>query len=226
MSKFKMNRRKTIVITGASSGVGLDICKHFDSIGWRVIGLGRRVAALKVGKVEFIQADARAWVLYNIMHKTNTIDVVVNSAAIFTSTPLYQMKHSEIVNMVEVNLMSVILFTRQCLHLMKKGARIINISSVAGTHGIENQSVYSSTKAGINGFFESLQVELLPRGILLSTINAGGINTPLWDKHKYKGDRKKLLKTSDIVSLVDYIVALPQHVVLKSVTLYPTNEIH
>lgn len=221
-----MKNKKTIVITGASSGVGLDLCRHFDKKGWRVIGLGRRVAALKVGNAEFIQADARAWVLDHIRHKTKTIDVLVNAAAIFTSTPLYKMKHSEIVDMVEVNLLSVILLTRQCLHLMKRGARIVNISSVAGTHGIENQSVYSSTKAGINGFFESLQVELLPRGILLSTINAGGINTPLWDKHKYKGDRKKLLKTSDITSLVDYIAALPPHVVFKNATIYPTNEIH
>lgn len=219
--------RKVIIVTGASSGVGLDLCRHFDKKGWRVIGLGRRVAAMKVGKVEFIKADASTLEFFTkIRAYTLTADVLVNCAAIFTRNKIGDVSALDINRLVDTNLKGTIYATMACLKFMKAGNRIINISSVSATHGIEGQSIYSSTKAGINGFFESLQVELLPRGILLTTVNAGGINTTLWDKHKYKGNRKKLLKTSDIVSLVDYIAALPPYVVLKAVTLYPSNEIH
>lgn len=220
-------RRKTIVITGATSGVGLDLCRHFDKKGWHVIGLGRRVASMKVGNVEFIRADASTLEFYTKIRCCGPqIDVLVNSAAIFTRNKIGDVSALDINRLVDTNLKGSIYATMACLKIMKPGSRIINISSVAGTHGIKEQSIYSATKYGINGFFESLQQELLPRGILLSTINPGGIDTPLWDKHKYKGDRKKLLKVGDITSLVDYISGLPPHVVFKTATIYPTNEIH
>lgn len=215
-----------MVVTGASSGVGLELCRHFDSIGWDVIGVSRDVRSCSAGKTKFVSGNVIGWFLDSIKHHTKKIDVLVNNAAIFDSAPLEKMSYSSVCNIVDTNLRGTIISTRQCLKLMKSGSRIINIGSVAGTHGIKHQSVYCATKYGINGFFESLQHELLPKGILLSTINPGGINTTLWDKHKYNGDRKKLLKIFDIVSLVDYICTLPKHVVFKNVTLYPSNENH
>lgn len=219
--------KKTIIITGATSGVGLALCRHFASKGWRVIGLGRRVDAQKVRGVEFIKANASTLEFYTkIRAYTLRADVLVNCAGIFSRDEIGNVSALDINRLIDTNIKGTIYATMACLKFMKKGNRIINISSISATHGIQNQSIYSATKAGINGFFESLQHELLPHGILLSTINPGGIDTPLWDRHKYKGNRKKLLKTSDIVSLVDYISGLPPHVVLKTVTLYPTNEIH
>lgn len=218
--------RKNIVITGASSGVGLELCRHFEKIGWNVIGIARDMRSVKIGNAALISANVGGWFLDSIKYHTKKIDVLVNNAGLFESAPLQKTSHSSIYNIIHTNLFGTITTTWQCLRLMKSGARIINIGSVAGTHGIKHQSVYCASKYGVNGFFESLQHELLPKGILLSTINPGGIDTPLWDKHKYKGDRKKMLKTSDVVSIVDYISNLPPRVVLKTVTLYPTNEIH
>lgn len=220
------SRRKNIVITGASSGVGLALCRHFESIGWNVIGLARDVRNCKVGKANFVTANVGGWFLDSIKYHTKKIDVLVNNAGVFESAPLEKTSHSVIYNIIHTNLLGTIGSTRQCLRLMKSGSRIINIGSVAGTHGIKHQSVYCASKYGVNGFFESLQHELLPKGILLSTINPGGIDTPLWDKHKYNGDRKKLLKIFDIVSIVNYISNLPPNVILKKVTLYPSNENH
>ena len=218
--------RKTIVITGASSGVGLALCHHFEKIGWHVIGIARDVRSVKIGNAALISANVGGWFLDSIKYHTKKIDVLVNNAGLFESAPLGKTSHSSIYNIIHTNLFGTITTTRQCLRLMKSGARIINIGSVAGTHGIKNQSVYCASKYGVNGFFEALQHELLPKKILLTNINPGGINTPLWSKHKYNGDLKRLLKTSDIVSLVDYICTLPKHVVFKNATLYPTNENH
>lgn len=225
------SRKKTIVVTGASSGVGLDICRHFEKIGWNVIGLARRVAALKVGKVKFIQADGRTLDFYNKIRHADigNVDVLVNNAGVFLKSSMMgdiALASSDVDNVIDTNLKGTIYATMACLKVMKPGARIINIGSVAGTHGIPYQALYCASKYGVNGFFESLQHELLPRGILLTTICPGGINTPLWDKNKYKGDRNKLLRAGDITSIVDYIAVLPPHVVFKNATLYPSNEIH
>jgi len=141
--------------------------------------------------------------------------------------PLVEFNEEEIDDIIDTNIKGTIFCTLNTLKIMNRG-RIINISSVSGTHGIENQSVYSSTKYALNGFAESLNQELIKKNILISTICPGGINTPLWnDKNQYPGsDVTKILNPNDIVNMIEYIVDLPENVVLKNVTLFPTCEWH
>lgn len=109
---------------------------------------------------------------------------------------------------------------------MKRG-RIININSVAGLSGIKNQSLYSASKAGLKVFMDSLSQELIEKGILISNIHPGGINTELWNSgNKYPGDVTKLLDPTDIINTVDYIIGLSDNVVVKDITIFPTNEWH
>ena len=221
------DRKKTIVVTGASRGVGLDLCRYFDMKGWRVIGLARRVSALKEGDVKFIKADGSTLDFYTKIPSDIVVDLLVNNAGVFSSLPLAEETDEGVNKIIDTNLKGTIYATMACLKVMQPGARIINISSVAALHGIKNQALYSASKAGINGFFESLQHELLPKGILLSTINPGGIDSTLWNAdNPYQGGKGALLQTGDIVSLVDYISDLPPNVVFKNATIYPINEKH
>jgi len=222
------DRKQTIVVTGASRGVGLDLCRYFDMKGWRVIGLARRVSALKEGDVKFIKADGSTLDFYNVIaYEVGEVDILINNAGMFFSGPLVEENNDSVDRIIDTNLKGTIYATMACLKVMKPGARIINISSVAALHGIKHQSLYSASKAGINGFFESLQHELLPKGILLSTINPGGIDSTLWNAdNPYQGGKGALLQTGDIVSLVDYISELPPNVVFKNATIYPINERH
>jgi NADP-dependent 3-hydroxy acid dehydrogenase YdfG len=65
------------------------------------------------------------------------------------------------------------------------------------------------------------------KDILFTTINPGGIDTPLWNENNpYNGDKSKLLKPEDIANLVGYIAELPNNVVFKNATVYPVNEEH
>ena len=109
-----------------------------------------------------------------------------------------------------------------------KGGRIINIGSVASINGLENQAIYCASKFGLNGFSEALNQEVIKYNISISTIFPGGIDTPLWNKNNPypSGDKSKLLKASDIVAIVEYIVKLKQRVVLKNLTIFPSNEWH
>ena len=109
---------------------------------------------------------------------------------------------------------------------MKKG-RIINISSVSGLHGIENQSIYSASKFGLMGFSDSLAQETTRKNILISNICPGGINTPLWNENnKYPGNVDDIIQSDDITKCVEFIYNLPDNMVLKNITTFPKCEWH
>jgi len=223
---------KTVIITGTSSGVGKQCVERFLNKKWNVIGLSRTNVDLYNANYFHIKTDIKDPVSIKnsfeiISKKYNSIDLLINNAAVFKMKPLVEFNEEEIDDIIDTNIKGTIFCTLNTIKIMNRG-RIINISSVSGTHGIENQSVYSSTKYALNGFAESLNQELIKKNILISTICPGGINTPLWnDKNQYPGsDVTKILNPNDIVNMIEYIVDLPENVVLKNVTLFPTCEWH
>ncbi len=223
---------KTIVITGATSGVGKKLVEVLLGKKYNIIALGRNKS--KLDKLKLINKNITCLEVdiknpnsvISAFKQINKIDILVNNASIFNMKPFIDFTIKEIDDIIDTNLKGTIYCTLEAIKKIKKG-RIINIGSVSGTHGIENQSVYSSSKFGVMGFSDSLSQEINKRGILISTICPGGINTPLWNPNNpYPGDVEKLLNTSDITNTIEYIINLPQNVVLKSLTIFPKCEWH
>jgi NADP-dependent 3-hydroxy acid dehydrogenase YdfG len=229
---------KVIVVTGATGGVGSDIVKSFVSKNWNVVGLSR-----DQNKLDTLALTLNSELFYGVLtdvgdyrsikqafatvaRRFNGIDVLVNNASIFKTKNFKEFDVQDINDIVDTNLKGTMFCTLECLKLMKRG-RIINVCSVSGLHGIENQAVYSASKHAIIGFSDSLNQETIRLGIKISTICPGGINTPLWnDGNPYNGDVTKLLTPHDITTMVDYIVNLPDNCVLKNVTIFPECEWH
>lgn len=231
---------KTIVVTGASSGVGLEISRLFVNKGWRVIGFARTLTKLESLKSElgdqfsFFEVDVSLSksvkdAFDNINTNIGAIDVLVNNAAVFVMKPFLESTVEDIDRIVDINLKGAMYCTFYALKLIRPNVgRIINIGSVAGEHGIKNQSIYCASKFGLDGFAEALNQELLVNGISLSTICPGGINTTLWNAgNPYPGgDTSQLLSAYDIAKLVDYISVQPSNVILKKIVAFPSNEWH
>ena len=224
--------KRNIIITGVSSGVGKETAIRFLQKKWNVIGLSRTNPYISAENFFFILTDLTNINSINkaydiIQEKYEKVDVFVNNAAIFRMKPFTTFSVEEINDLIDTNFKGAVFCTLNTLKLMTKG-RIINIDSVSGTHGIENQAIYSATKYALNGFYESLSQETIKDNILISTICPGGINTPLWNENnEYPGgNTNKLLNATDIVDLIEYISNLPDHVVLKTLTIFPTNEWH
>ncbi|MBF0431147.1 MAG: SDR family oxidoreductase [Fibrobacteria bacterium] len=229
-----------IAITGASRGVGEDLVRHFISQNWITIGLSRNTKKLSELQTElgnnffYYELDVSSGdnvnkIFKQIKKKFNRINAFVNNAAIFKWSSLEKCTDSDINSIIDTNLKGSIFTIRSAIKqkCFCKGGRIINISSVAGLHGIEGQAIYSASKFGLKGFSEAVGQELLHQKILLTTIYPGGINTPLWNKkNEYPGDTSQLLKPGDITSTIDFIVHLPNNVYLKDITIFPTNEWH
>jgi NAD(P)-dependent dehydrogenase (short-subunit alcohol dehydrogenase family) len=113
------------------------------------------------------------------LEKFGRIDHVFNCAGVNpTSIPLEDTPDAYWDKLVNTNLKGVFLVTRECIPHMKRGASIVNVSSISGVRGSAMQSVYCTTKFGLIGMSKSLALEFGPRGIRVNCVAPGYIDTP------------------------------------------------
>ena len=193
---------KSVVVTGASTGIGWGCTKVLISKGFRVFGSVRKQAdadrlskefgtnfapllfdvtdAAAVGKA----ADAVAATLSNA-----TLDGLVNNAGIAVAGPLLYLDVDEFRNQLEVNLTGQLIVTQAFAPLLGadtsrqgKSGRIVNITSVGGRNANPFMGPYCASKFGFEGFSESLRRELMIFGIDVIVVAPGAVATPIWDK--------------------------------------------
>lgn len=225
-----------ILITGANNGLGLQLCKSLLDDGHHIFAISKNVDNLKKinhKNLLFYKVDIRNYyeiqtVVDQINKHSTSIDILINNAAVYIKSNIVEITSDEIENIIDTNIKGVIFTSKLTLSKILPGpGKIIMINSVAGLHGIEYESIYSASKFALNGFSESLQIELKNKNISITNIYPGGINTTLWnDKNPYNGSTNDLLKKEDIAGLVRLIVTLPNSQILKNITIYPTSENH
>lgn len=231
------SEKRVAVVTGASTGLGFGVATRLVDAGWTVIGISRsgdKLAKAHESLGELFEPCAIDVADYGQLSSVTAlaagrrIDLLVNNAARFRMAPYMDCTVADIDAIVDTNLKGTMYCTHRVLPLMTRpGGRIINIGSVAGTHGIAGQAIYCASKYGVDGFAEALGQELGADGIAVTTIYPGGIDTPLWNEdNPYLGDRSMLLQPADVADMVAYIANLPVRIVCKKVVVFPSNEWH
>jgi len=229
-----------MVITGASSGVGAAIALRLASQGTRVFALGRneeRLSALaeKHAGISVFIADVRRpadleAAYASIERDHGPIEVLVNNAAWNRSREFAELDLESIGAIIDTNLKGALYATRLVLPYMlsRKRGRIINIASVAGTRGIPTEATYCASKHGMVGFGDSLAQELIPHGILVSTLCPGGIDTPWWRgaDNKYPNDISQAIQPEEMAEVVEFVLKQPDRTLWKRVIFFPTMEWH
>ncbi len=231
-----------VIITGASRGVG-------EALALRMAGEGRTVAALarneeklnalaaradngKIVPCPLDVSDAAAVTdCINVLEADHgPIEVLVNNAAVVQNIPFAEQSLERIDEIIDTNLKGTMYCTHAALQHMlpRRRGRIVNIASVAGVRGISGQAAYCASKHGMVGFADALTQELIPHNIQVATICPGAIDTPLWDpeSNPYPGDVSKTIQPGEIVDLVAYLLAQPDHTIFKRIVLFPSNEWH
>ncbi len=186
---------KSILVTGASSGIGHDVALAFGEQGARVAVLARRRVHLETlarkidkagGKALALDCDvtdrARVfWAVDQVKEAFGKIDILINSAGLLISDPVEQMRPQDLEKMMAVNLFGALNAMQAVLPLMRqaKGGNIVNISSLAGRRGMSPLGAYSATKFALVGLSEALRVELFNTGIKVSLVMPGVIDTPM-----------------------------------------------
>jgi len=220
---------KTILITGTTSGVGATIAYEYIEKGWNVIGLARGESLFQYPNYKHYQVDiSDIYGLDEVFTQIDNIDVLVNNAAVFTMKPFSQTSINELDNMIDINLKGAMYVTKFALQKMEKGSRIFFINSVAGLEELENQSGYCASKHGLTGFAGVLGEELRPRGIKVTSIHPGGIDTPLWSRDiPYPcGDVSKAISPMELVKVIDFVYNSKFNIEYKTIKIFPDTEWH
>ena len=192
---MEISNKRTVLVTGATGGLGTAMCKKLFNDGYTVVGnyhtkekADKWAEQMKSEgfKIELFFGDVSDYessgkMIAEINAKYGQIDTLVNNAGITRDCRLINMKPEDWHAVISTNLNSVFNCTRQVIHGMidRNFGRVINISSVNGQRGQYGQTNYSAAKAGMHGFTKSLAMEVAKYGITVNTISPGYIATDM-----------------------------------------------
>jgi NADP-dependent 3-hydroxy acid dehydrogenase YdfG len=179
---------KTILVTGASSGIGRATAKLFQEKGWNVIATMRspeketelsRLANVLVSKLDVLALDTIDSALAQGIDKFGKIDVVLNNAGYGLMGTFESAKRESIIRQFGVNVQGLFDVTQKTLpHFRKnKDGMFINISSIGGRMTFPLMPLYHSTKWAVEGFSESLRWEMAEIGVKVKLVEPGGVAT-------------------------------------------------
>lgn len=171
---------KVILVTGASTGIGLACANALQAKGHTVYGSSRDLKRMKSVAFKPIELDVTDDASVNaaidkIIQTEGRIDVLVNNAGNGITGPAYAMSVESAKKQFEVNFFGVVRVSSVVLpHMIAiKNGLIVNISSLAGLLGVPYQGMYSASKHAIEGYSQSLRMELRNTGVKVTLINPG-----------------------------------------------------
>lgn len=220
------NQSKTVIVTGASQGIGACIVRAFLERGYSVVATSRNVtksgAFVPSDRLALVDGDigdaaTAAKIVETAMSKFRSIDALVNNAGIFIAKPFTDYTPKDFESLASTNLDGFIYVSQLAIKQMvaqKSGGSIVSITSSLVKNPIVglNASVAMITKGGIEAITTSLAIEYAKYGIRVNAVAPGAVDTPL-----HKNDPKEFLKTlsplgsiSDAQDIADAVLYLTE----------------
>jgi NAD(P)-dependent dehydrogenase (short-subunit alcohol dehydrogenase family) len=184
---------KVVFITGASTGIGKETAKLFQSKNWKVAATMRspekdedlsKIVDLSVIKLDVTDVDSIRSAIGVALEKFGRIDAVVNNAGYAVAGPFEAATEEQIKREFDVNVFGLMNVIREILPYFREQKRgtIVNIASLGGRTAFPFYSLYNSAKWAVEGFSEALQYELEPFGIRVKLIEPGPIKTDFYTR--------------------------------------------
>jgi 3-hydroxybutyrate dehydrogenase len=213
-----MKNKRTVLITGSTSGIGLGIAEAFAREGCNLVfnGLepnGEDIAASLASRygIEYffssanmLEPAALRQMVQVATDRFGTVDVLVNNAGIQHVSPIDEFPESKWDQIIAINLTAAFHLTKAVWPKMKANrfGRIINIASAHGLFASEYKSAYVAAKHGIVGFTKTMALEGAPHGITCNAVCPGYVKTPLVEKQIADQSRAHGLPEQEVVSKV------------------------
>jgi NAD(P)-dependent dehydrogenase (short-subunit alcohol dehydrogenase family) len=191
-----MSEERTVVITGASSGIGAACARYLDERGFTVwagvrrIEDGAELAGLSSARLRLLQLDVTDQTSISAAGRRvaetigeNGLWGLVNNAGISVAGPLELLPLPDVRRQFEVNVIGVLAVTQTFLPLLRKGrGRLVNISSIAGRASTPFLGAYCGSKFALEAMSDAWRLELAPWGITVSIIEPGAVQSKIWQR--------------------------------------------
>ena len=239
---------KTVLITGATSGIGLSTAKAFAHEGYRLVLCGRRQERLDELKNDLGKQTEVYTLNFDVRDKQkvfdeisglpapfNAIDILINNAGnAHGLDPIDTGSVEDWEAMMDINVKGLLYVSKAVLPQMvsRKSGHIINIGSTAGKEVYPKGNVYCASKHAVDAINQGMRLDLNEYGIRVGAVNPGLVETE-FSQVRFKGDNSRAesvykgyqpLKPEDIADIILFVVTRPYHVNIADLVVMPTAQ--
>ena len=240
--------KKTVLITGATSGIGKATAELLAKQEFRIIICGRKIEILEELKNELSLSTEIVSLNFDVRNRNevedalNTlpddwknVDILINNAG--NAHGLDSISEGNIDDwdaMIDGNVKGLLYVSQPIIKRMKENnsGHIVNISSVAARQTYANGVVYCASKRAVDVLSDGMRLELTEFGIKVTNIQPGAVATD-FSKVRFKGDEERAdtvyqgydaLKAEDVADAIAYCINTPKHVAISDLTIYPSAQ--
>lgn len=219
------------LVTGASSGIGKEICLSLLKNNVTVFGVSRQGSDIDHSHYVDILADIRDELAVEDMYRivgesTDGLDLIVNCAGICIMSPLHEVPSKEFLDHLLTNVVGP-------FHILKHGiefvieqeTHVINISSMAAKEGLPDMASYCASKFALSGLIQSCSKEWAAMGVRFTTLNPGAIDTPLWDNINSEAPREKMMTVEDFINVFEMVINSSSKIEFPDISFVPKTGI-
>lgn len=236
--------KKLVVVTGASSGIGMELAKRFSAEGHPVLMIARRNEIMEqlalphtlCRSVDVTCPEEMEAAIREAEAKYGKTDLLINCAGLMLLGYPDRQPYEEWSRMIDVNIKGILTGTRVVLPdmLQRNGGTIINISSIAGRKTFDQHSVYCGTKYAVHAITESMRKEVADSQVRFVVIAPGVVETPLLShtsdqtiKDNYNEWKRTIdggLDAAKIAECVLFAYNMPQDVCVREIVIAKTKQ--
>ena len=231
------SNQKLVVVTGASSGIGLALVKALLAEGYAVLGIAKSFEKAGLNHPNFsgrsinlADLDALPGAMSSLLNEIDRpIKALINNAGIGRMGFLEQLSVKDIRLVMDTNLTSQVIVTKTFLPLLKKQGEgdILFMGSEAALKGAKQGSIYCASKFALRGFSQALREECGKSGVRITLINPGAVRTPFFENLQFEPGlaAENAIEPEDIASAVSMVLAARSGTVFDEITLSPRNQV-
>lgn len=236
---------RAALITGGSSGIGLEIARMLGNMGYRLTVTSRRAEKLESAAEELRDqgfevlavaadvSDEAALVNAFASHRERfgRLDVLVNNAGIGIGRTIEQIEAKHLDLQLAVNFRATVLGTREALPMLREAgaehgkALIVNLASFGGKYGQPLLSVYGATKAAIMNFSEATQKEVGDAGIQVTALCPGFVETAMTEFIREQVPASSMMRPSDVAAAVRFLLETSPNCLVPEIVLARSDEL-
>jgi len=228
--------KRTVLVTGASSGIGRAIAQNLLQLGHAVVGVSRdcqkftrQMENFSPVQLDLSQLSELPKMIFQLQQKFPNIDAVVFSAGLGQFGSVEEFSYSQIEALMTLNFTSQVFLTKALLPALKRKASsdLIYIGSEAALKGSRKGAVYCASKFAIRGFTQALREECGKSNVRVCLINPGMVKTEFFEHLAFEpGDHdSNAILPEDVAAAVSYILGSREQIVIDEINMSPLNKV-